>query len=522
MRKLILIISLFSTWISLGQTTIEEFNAAIKIAVDQEDYSKAIELKEKRSKLPESQKTALQIKIKKAVAEENFVEAKKLKNELSILEQKQKTGLAIDIDGNVYKTVVIGDQEWFAENLKVDVGKSIVKKKAPESGRYYSYPSILADTGYTGEAWEKKQYALKGTIELCPAGWRVPTHKDWSRLLYFDDQAVNYKSTEGWPIRPDKINPEEINDRNGTDKYSFNGLPDGYYLKEDRWETHPRDYWIEKGYLKDKDFQEFGAPIVWSGDNKPTFWSSSAGSFEITTNNSDMYLNKSVNRVSDYFYPIRCMRSAKSGAYRNQEKVEILAKKKELESILIANRWKENSQKEQESEIQLLNDKHNSTINGIVKTVIEDGMTDIDGVHYNVMQIGDQYWTIDNIYTSQLIDRTKVNQQNEMKYWKDTTATIPLAMCWYEFNEATKKSHGALYTWKVIESDSICPTHWHVPDQDEVDQLKKHVADNKLQSSVTSYEQGYGKYFYDSAKDYSKRHNSVHGYTTRCVLDKLK
>ena len=94
-----------------------------------------------------------------------------------------------DIDGNVYKTVPIGGQEWMTENLKVtrfNDGSAI--PMVTDNSDW----SILTTAGYCiynndPNTYQKTYgalynwYAVK-TNSLCPAGWHVPTIQEWLTL----------------------------------------------------------------------------------------------------------------------------------------------------------------------------------------------------------------------------------------------------------------------------------------------------------------------------------------------------
>jgi len=109
-------------------------------------------------------------------------------------------GTVIDVEGNIYKTVKIGDQVWMAENLmttKYKDGSSI---------------SYLADSS----AWKnstKGAYCINDTInkinqvlynwyavntgKLAPKGWHVATDADWSALEnYLIANGKNYDGTK--------------------------------------------------------------------------------------------------------------------------------------------------------------------------------------------------------------------------------------------------------------------------------------------------------------------------------------
>jgi uncharacterized protein (TIGR02145 family) len=99
-----------------------------------------------------------------------------------------------DLDGNKYKTVFIGSQEWMAENLKVSKyndGTPIPNEKDGQhwinlqTGAWCYYDNLAANNLKFGKLYN--WYALNpksnGNKNVCPAGWHVPKIEEW-RLLF--------------------------------------------------------------------------------------------------------------------------------------------------------------------------------------------------------------------------------------------------------------------------------------------------------------------------------------------------
>jgi len=92
-----------------------------------------------------------------------------------------------DLDGNVYNTVMIGDQLWMAEDLKVSRYNDgtaityITEKTAWANSRTGAYCWYNNE-----ESWGAlyNWYAVNTAI-LAPAGWHVPTHQEWTELTDF-------------------------------------------------------------------------------------------------------------------------------------------------------------------------------------------------------------------------------------------------------------------------------------------------------------------------------------------------
>jgi uncharacterized protein (TIGR02145 family) len=93
-----------------------------------------------------------------------------------------------DIDGNVYKTVKIGDQEWMAENLrttKFNNGKEI-KKDDIWSDDIFSASYCLVESSRNtiteyGHLYDMQTILTQNNV--CPVNWRVPTISEWESFL---------------------------------------------------------------------------------------------------------------------------------------------------------------------------------------------------------------------------------------------------------------------------------------------------------------------------------------------------
>jgi len=119
------------------------------------------------------------------------------------------TSTVTDIDGNVYQTVIIGEQEWMAENLRVTkynngnaipTGLSNTDWSNATSGAYAIYDHNEWNTDGINSPEEMvaaygklyNWYAVDDARGLCPEGWSVPSDADWTAL-------VNYVVSEGFP-----------------------------------------------------------------------------------------------------------------------------------------------------------------------------------------------------------------------------------------------------------------------------------------------------------------------------------
>lgn len=142
--------------------------------------------------------------------------------------QEAKANRCIDIDGNIYKTVRIGNQLWMAENLKVTHyrnGEAIPNVTDNEewsnlkSGAYCNYKNNANYGQKYGRLYN--WYAVDDTRGLAPAGWHVPTDEEWRTLIQF----LGGENVAGGKLKS-KLQWKQPN-LGATNESGFNGLPCG-------------------------------------------------------------------------------------------------------------------------------------------------------------------------------------------------------------------------------------------------------------------------------------------------------
>lgn len=98
-----------------------------------------------------------------------------------------------DIDGNIYKTVFIGKQQWMAENLKVsryNDGTTIPKITdnnqwiQTNTGAWCNYENNANYDLKYGKLynWFALSPTTNGNKNVCPASWHVPSNVEWTTL----------------------------------------------------------------------------------------------------------------------------------------------------------------------------------------------------------------------------------------------------------------------------------------------------------------------------------------------------
>jgi uncharacterized protein (TIGR02145 family) len=95
---------------------------------------------------------------------------------------------------------------------------------------------------------------------------------------------------------------------------------------------------------------------------------------------------------------------------------------------------------------------------------IVTNVADIDRNVYPVLEIGTHYWMAENLKTTKLNDGSSIPLVSDRQVWLSLTAP---GFCWYNSEEITYSSFGALYNWYAVNTGKLCPAGWHVPSSGE-------------------------------------------------------
>ncbi len=136
-------------------------------------------------------------------------------------------GSVTDIDGNIYKTITIGNQTWMAENLKVTkYNDGTIIPFNPVAAMWYSATS----GGYSWYNSDSLGYGAlynwhaAGSDKLCPAGWHVPSDAEWSILVTY----LGGESGAGAKLKESGTVHWSVPNSGATNEPGFSALPGGY------------------------------------------------------------------------------------------------------------------------------------------------------------------------------------------------------------------------------------------------------------------------------------------------------
>jgi uncharacterized protein (TIGR02145 family) len=161
-----------------------------------------------------------------------------------------ETDSVTDIQGNVYKTVKIGNQWWMAENLKVSLYRN-----GDRITQIYNDPEDWSEENEGAYCFfnEDRTYgflynwhAVHDPRGIAPAGWHVATDEDWKELELFigftapETDYVSWRGTGGGKLKTTTTTYGTstwivIEDLQNTNETGFSALPGGCRVFNGSW-----------------------------------------------------------------------------------------------------------------------------------------------------------------------------------------------------------------------------------------------------------------------------------------------
>ncbi|MHC1776856.1 MAG: FISUMP domain-containing protein [Lentimicrobium sp.] len=391
-----------------------------------------------------------------------------------------------DFDGNSYTSVILGSQEWMAENLIVthyrngEIIPNITGNSwnSLTSGAYCWYNNDEATYKNTYGAlynW----YTVVDSRNLCPNGWKIPDIEDWTELSTFlggtDVAGGKMKSTR---TAPDPHPRYDLPNAGATNISGFTGFPGGYRLNNGIFEEIGRSgYW-------------------WNStvDNSNNIWMRT-----LDYNGDDLYMDIAARQFG---FSVRCLRSLSMSTLTTNPVSEITGTTAMSGGNITSDGGSPVTQRGvcwSTSPDPTVADSHTTDGNGsgsfvsnltgltpnipyYVRAYATNsvgtsygenvsftsalfvpgfGAVDLDGNNYASIILGTQEWMVENLKTTKYSNNDPITNVTSNSEWIGLTTG---AWCLYNNDIQYDNPYGKLYNWyAVTDSRQLCPTGWHIP-----------------------------------------------------------
>jgi uncharacterized protein (TIGR02145 family) len=392
-----------------------------------------------------------------------------------------------DIDGNFYPTIVINGQEWMRKNLAVSKyrnGDAI--PFIPDNTVW----SNIVDGGYSvynnqaslGKIYGKlyNWYVVEDFRGVCPTGWHVPSDQDWGRLINFLDPISNGgemgvlgSGNSGGAMKTSGILSETGGEWlypnfAGTDSSGFSGLPAGLRLKSNG------------------NFAELGETTAW--------WTSTLVDYEPSRAYSIRLYNYSSSALKFAWWSrgeglsIRCVmdevQNSSLGCIDPTAcNYSYLASEDDGSCKYMNNSCDDGLSQTTNDQISYYCQCQGYIDNSIVQQ--GQGVYDLDGNFYQSVVVGDQEWMQSNLAVTRFNNGDSIFNCYDSLNWSEINSS---AFCRYENSQNIAQIYGNLYNgFTITDERNICPSGWHIPDNNEWEQLALFVGGfDKLDSQIKS------------------------------------
>ncbi|MFM7193545.1 MAG: FISUMP domain-containing protein, partial [Bacteroidota bacterium] len=408
-------------------------------------------------------------------------------------------GEATDIDGNKYRTVRIGDQEWFADNLKVTKysnGDPIPSYSTPESWQnsnsgartVYNYDPAVINTYGRLYNW----YASADARGVCPSGWVVPGNQEWFDLknTLGDFEGMKLRENTGW------------GGDNGTNESGFSARASGRTDPSGNFccATGEGVWWSSS---TESGIANFPNPETIMVGSRFLLYATSQG---LERNKAERYFGFSVRCVRDLsvnnIAPYGITLSSRK-FMEGQPSGKLVGKLSALNDKdgTVYFKLVPGSGSDDNAGFSIIGDKlfTNVSFSYDAKPVLSvrvrasdagglftektftislidvNEITDIEGNRYRTVRIGSQEWMADNLKTSKYSNGDPIPSIADPGLWRSLTYG---ASSVYNNDPTLGQLYGKLYNgYAMSDIRGVCPSGWQVPTADDWGVLTTYLGD---------------------------------------------